>query len=399
MKNISSFTLQSNKKVIFEEGSIISLSDEVKCFGNNAVVFIGGKSLKKSGILGNIEKDFKNNKISYKIFNITTEPDVQTIDNIISQLVGESFDCVISIGGGSVIDSGKAVSAMLTEEGSIEDYLEGVGTLKPKGTKIPFIAVSTTAGTGSEATFNAVIKSSGKSKFKKSLRHSNFVPDCVIIDPQLYYDCPTSIAAASGLDALSQLLESYISTKSFLYTDILAEAAISKILSALPVVATNRTECSYSEKYKAAWSNMAFASYISGITLSNAGLALVHGIAGPIGGLYDAPHGAICGTLLGECMKATILNLEKNQPDSEYLLKFTTLGNIAFKSDYDLPKESRSRFYKMLDTIIQLLKIPTLSEMGIKKEDLPKISEISSNKNNPVIFEKSEIEKILLKRL
>ena len=398
--NISSFSLCTNKKIIFKAGSIDELCAEILFYGRNTVLFTGGSSLENRGKLDSILKSFKTGNVQFTVYRINEEPSPDLVDKITSELRGKDIQCIAAVGGGSVIDAAKAVSAMLCETGSICDFLEGIGDREPSGKKIPLIAVPTTAGTGSEVTFNAVLSRVGEKGFKKSLRHKNYTPDIAIIDPDLYAGCPPDIAASSGLDALSQLVEAYISTKSFFYTDILITGAIEAVFEALPVVTADRNvEDICNETCEDAWCKMAYGSYISGMALANNGLSIVHGIAGPLGGFFPAPHGSICGSLFSAGMKATIDKLEKNDPDSPALLKFTRLGYIAAKSDDMLPKEARSRFIQIIESMTDNMGIPRLADYGIVEADLEKIADASSNKNNPVKFDKEEIIGILRSRL
>jgi alcohol dehydrogenase class IV len=215
----------------------------------------------------------------------------ETIDAIASEFRKTPVNVVVAIGGGSVIDYGKAVAAMLAEDGTVRDYLEGVGTKKPSGAKVPFIAVPTTAGTGSEATKNAVV-CDRKEGYKKSLRHDAYMPDAALVDPELTLTLPRHITIACGLDAVSQLIESYTSTKADASLDSLALKALSgasESLLPLALIAAMIYLCV---------SKMSYAALVSGITLSRAGLGAVHGIAGPLGGLFPVPHGVACGKLL-----------------------------------------------------------------------------------------------------
>ena len=190
------------------------------------------------------------------------------------------IDVVLSTGGGSVIDAGKAVSAMLRVEGSVAEYLEDVGTRKHPGTKVPFVAVPTTAGTGCEATRNAVLSRVGPDGFKKSLRHDNFLPDAAVVDPVLTLSCPPDITAACGLDALTQLLESFVSTKASVLTDVLALSGLEHIGNSLVPACTNSGQDIDMR------ANLSYAALMSGITLTSAGLGTVHGFASSIGGLF-----------------------------------------------------------------------------------------------------------------
>ncbi len=397
---ISSFSLITNRKRIFQPGSVMQLSDEVLACGRNTVLFTGGSSLKKSGILAKISQSFDDKGLNYIIFNVKSEPSPDLVDKITEELRGNEINSIAAVGGGSVIDTAKAVSAMLCEEGNVCDFLEGIGDKTPSGRKIPFIAVPTTAGTGAEATYNSVLSRVGSDGFKKSLRHLNYIPDTAIIDPELYYGCPVDIASSSGMDALAQLVESYLSTKATFYTDILVQGAIEGMLEALPVVTSDKKNEEYFDSdCEAAWFKMAYGAYISGLALANCGYCIVHGMAGAVGGFFDIPHGTVCGTLLATGIKHTIERLEKNNPDAPAMLKTAKLGYIAAKSDDLLPREARARFIQVLDVMTESMEIKKLSAFGVTEASLEKIAAASSNKNSPVIFSKEDIIDILKSRL
>ena len=396
---VTPFSISTNRKIILNGGSIRELAGEIKFYGSDTVLFTGGKSLEKKGKLGQIEKMFSENDIKYCIYRVDSEPSPELVDKITAELRGRKPSCLTAVGGGSVIDTAKAVSAMLCEKTGVCDFLEGVGDKTPSGKKVPFIAVPTTAGTGSEATYNAVLSRVGENGFKKSLRHKNYTPDVVIIDPDLYAGAPAPVAASSGLDALSQLVEAYVSTKASFFTDILVSGAIEGMFEALPVVTAEDEDEYCDTECSDAWLKMAYGSYISGLALANSGLAVIHGMAGTIGGFFNAPHGAVCGTLLAAGMKATIEKLEKSNPESPALLKLAKLGYIAARSDDLLPKEARSRFIQRIEAMTENMGIKRLSAYGIHEEDLEKIADASSNKNNPVALDKSEMIEILKTRL
>lgn len=398
--NVVPFVFNSNKKIIFRPASISSLADEAGYYGKNIALITGGSSLKKSGKLEEITTDLKKHGFEVHNFSIDSEPSPENVDEIVKKLRDRGIKVVASVGGGSVIDTGKAVSAMLASDGSVCDYLEGIGNRKPTGVKLPFIAVPTTAGTGSEATNNAVLSRVGPGGFKKSLRHTNYIPDTAIIDPELYMSCPPKVAASSGMDALSQLVEAYVSTKSHFYSDLRVIGAIEALLEALPIVAADKSDDDYCDSVCAdAWAKMAYASFISGTAIANCGLSIIHGIAGPVGGFFESPHGAVCGTLLAEGMKQTVLKLENEDPDSPALLKFAKLGHIAARSEDLLPREARVRFIQTLESLTETLDIPRLSAYGITENDLSKIADKSSYRNNPVPLTNEEIISILRERL
>ena len=285
------------------------------------------------------------------------------------------------------LTAGKAVSAMLVEQKPVVTFLEGVGTKLPGGGKIPFIAVPTTAGTGSEATSNGVISSVGPEGFKKSLRHNNYVPDIALIDPELALDCPKSVTLSCGMDALSQLVEGYLSTNSNPYTDALALEGIRKVLPAVAGLEENPGDID-------ARSAMAYGAYLSGIVLANAGLGLVHGFASAIGGFHRIPHGVVCGTLMAEVNRATLEKLRSEAPQSHALQKYAELGKLV-NPEAATAGEQQDAFIKALVALTEALHIPGLGRYDISREDLPKITEKSGNKYNPISFGREEMANLL----
>ena len=223
LPNIDRFQCASIPAVYFGAGVIKNIGATASRYGTSALLVTGGSSLARTGNLEVIVSRLKDANITVSHTTVTGEPSPEGVDEVVSEYRGKGVDLVISIGGGSVIDFGKAVSAMMPAEGSVLDYLEGVGTKSPDGKKLPFLACPTTAGTGSEATKNAVLSRVGDAGFKKSLRHDKYIPDAAIIDPELAVDCPHNITAACGMDAFTQLLEAYVSTKANPMTDALSE--------------------------------------------------------------------------------------------------------------------------------------------------------------------------------
>nr|HPR60549.1 iron-containing alcohol dehydrogenase [Prolixibacteraceae bacterium] len=216
------FDLATTPNIIFGNGQLAMLPKLISQYGNRALLITGKSSFENSKPGCRLYADLKKAKIEFKTVNIENEPSPRDIDQAVLTHRQWSPQVTIGIGGGSVIDAGKAISAMLKHELPIKNYLEDVGTQKPNGNKVPFVAVPTTSGTGSEATKNAVITQAGKDGFKKSLRHNNYVPNIALIDPLLTVNCPPKVTAASGMDAFTQLLESYLSTNSNPFTNALA---------------------------------------------------------------------------------------------------------------------------------------------------------------------------------
>ena len=385
------FKFTHTPDIIFGAGKRKELDSVVKKFGQRVLFITGKKSFITSKYWFELKNLFERNHIIIYHFLIQNEPSPEVIDNISRQFEAEQIDAVVALGGGSVLDAGKAVSAMIGKKESVKDFLEGVGTLEPDGSKIPFVALPTTSGTGSECTKNAVISEIERNGFKKSLRHDNFVPNVAIIDPELTLTCPEDITAASGMDSFTQLLESYLSTNSNPLTDSLAFGGLEKIKASFEKVMENRRDLKARE-------DLAYASMISGITLANAGLGTIHGFASSIGGRFDIPHGVICGTLMGACNQLTIQKLKVNGDNKMALEKYAKVGKLFSGESY------KSNDY-YIDFLIDLIfywtekfNIPKLSEYGINQKTFSKIAENTGNKNNPVSLEKEELIEILESR-
>ncbi|MFW9823665.1 MAG: iron-containing alcohol dehydrogenase, partial [Candidatus Thorarchaeota archaeon] len=210
---INPFSLARMPYIIFGPGKLNELFGLINKFGDCLLFVIGKNSLKTSGKWEEIVSISSHKSFNYSMVSIAGEPSPELIDDSAGKYRDKNIDVVIAIGGGSVIDAGKAISAMIPKKDSIRNYLEGVGSKVHDGKKIPFVAIPTTSGTGSEATKNAVISEIGPNGFKKSLRHDNLIPNIAIIDPELMISCPPAISASCGMDAFTQLLEAYVSPK------------------------------------------------------------------------------------------------------------------------------------------------------------------------------------------
>ena len=291
------------------------------------------------------------------------------------------------------MDTGKAVSAMLCMPGSIVDYLEGVGTKEPTGKRKNLICVPTTSGTGSEVTKNAVITRTGTHGFKKSLRHNGYIPDIAILDPELIKNCPFEITVSTGLDAITQLLESYVSLKATPFTDTIALHGLQLAGRSLPKLVENGNDLD-------ARGEMAYAAYLSGITLANAGLGVVHGAASVLGALKPIPHGVVCGTLLGAATELIIDKLREEDPGSaQYLLKFAEAGSALTGNNYNTPELNRKSLISTLNTWVEDFGISRLSDYGFTEKDLIDAAEITGFKNTPCYLEPNDIGSLLLSRL
>lgn len=339
----------------------------------------------------NLLDSFRKNGIIHHHIIVSGEPSPEIIDQSVINMGKKHIDAVIGIGGGSVLDAGKAISAMMYKDDSVLDYLEGVGYREHPGTKIPFVAIPTTSGTGSEATKNAVISRTGVMGFKKSLRHDNFVPDIAIVDPELTIDCPRDITAASGMDCFTQLVEAFLSNKSNEYTDALAVEGLKAVKLSLKTVCHNGRDIN-------ARTGMSFAALTSGICLTNAGLGVVHGFASSIGGLYNIPHGIVCGTLMAASNELTIKKIKKGYGSHEALEKYSFLGELFLEEKGKSQDYYVDGFLEYLNLLTDELKLPGLKGYGIKEGDLERICQITECKNNPAKLDTSDLMEILLER-
>ncbi|NTW11256.1 MAG: iron-containing alcohol dehydrogenase, partial [Chlorobiaceae bacterium] len=301
---------------------------------------------------------------------------------------------VLAIGGGSVLDAGKAVSAMLPQNLPVERFIEGQeGFLPHDGRKAPFVAVPTTSGTGSEVTNNAVISRVGVNGFKRSLRHTAFVPDIAVIDADLMISVPRELTAASGMDACTQLLEAFVSPYASPYTDALAVDGLRFFSRSFIPVCTGLPDDS------AARSDIAYAALMSGIALGNAGLGIVHGFASSVGGFFEIPHGTLCATLLAEATRENIKQLEALGPDQLALRKYARAGEILSGKPSPDARSGCERLVAVLEGWQEMLGFPRLSEFGIGGNDIGKITAITRSKSNAVQLGEENMKNILIARL
>ena len=395
---IPAFHVSRTPALHFGTGMFDRLAAFIGAHGRHVLVITGALSFEKSGKKAALETALAADGIEYAIATVSGEPSPDLVDDLTARYRTAGIQVVCSIGGGSVVDAGKAVSAMLPCGGSVVDYLEGVGTgARHDGSKVPFIAVPTTAGTGSEATKNAVLSRTGPGGFKKSLRHDNFVPDNVVIDPALMLSCPRDVTAATGMDAFTQLLESYVSTKANPITDALA-------LCGMEHAAANLVRaCNDGADDPDVRGGMAIAAYLSGITLANAGLGVVHGLASAIGGFFPIPHGVVCGTLCGVATAVTIETLKRDLAAGEPALrKFARAGRILSGKPADcgenIPGDC-NLLVERLDEWTDSLSLPRLGEYGVTVADFDTIIGGTGNKNNPVALGGEDVRRIIEKRL
>ncbi|HBC78974.1 MAG TPA: alcohol dehydrogenase [Bacteroidales bacterium] len=376
----------------FSTGKIKVLPGLIKRYGKTILLVTAGESFVKSPYAETLSEALLREGIKYLHFVVSGEPSPEIIDSVSEKIRNEAVNAVVAVGGGSVLDAGKAVSAMYGVKGSVREYLEGVGTWEHPGTKLPFIALPTTSGTGSEATKNAVISEIGKNGFKKSLRHDNFVPDIAIVDPELTLSCPPDITAASGMDCFTQLTESFLSGNASEYTDALAWEGLKAVKSSLVQTCHNGDDIT-------ARTGMSFAALTSGICLANAGLGVVHGFASSAGGMFNIPHGVVCGTLMAPANAITLRELRRGVNNPEITNKYVRLGKLFIETRGKPDDYYMDGFVEYLLKLSDDLNLPRLDKYGIKEEDIEPICRITELKNNPVKLNLEDLMEILRSRL
>jgi alcohol dehydrogenase class IV len=389
---VNNFTFINPPKLLFGADSSSKLGEQLTPLGSHLLLVTGSKSYENGIIHSRIEKSLNAYALSWERYSVSGEPTPEIIDKALKEFRHSKIDLVAAVGGGSVLDAGKAIAAMMKEEGSIKEYLEGVGIRQPSGKRLPLITVPTTAGTGSEATKNAVISEFGPAGFKRSLRHDRYVPDVAIIDPELCLECPPEITAASGMDAFTQLLESYVSVRATAMTDALC-------VSGLQAIARSLRKAFREGKDLEARTDMAYAALISGITLTNAGLGIVHGFAQPLGSLFPVPHGVVCGTLIGSVTRITLARLKNERTASSLLRKYADVGRLFANNKQLEDEEAIALLIDTVDGLTEELCIPRLGNYGITEESFDKIISLTGFKNHPLKLIPDDMKQILKERL
>lgn len=368
------------------------LADLVKRYGSEIILVTGRRSFMESPEAEKLISSLKARSIRFQHVIVSGEPSPSLIDDAVKMIANQPVAATVAIGGGSVVDAGKAISAMLYKEDSVSMYLEVVGNRDHPGTKVPFIAVPTTSGTGSETTKNAVISEVGKGGFKRSLRHDNLVPDIAVVDPELTVNCPPDITAAAGMDCFTQLVEAYLSEKSGVMTDALATEGIRAVKRSLVR--------SYKHGHDTgARSDMSFAALMSGICLANAGLGAVHGIAGTLGGMFGIPHGIICGTLMAAANEVNVRVLRNSSDKPSVLAKYAALGKIFCSEEGRADEWYIDSFLEKLNEMTVQLQLPGLGRYGLRPDDIPMICVATDIKNNPVRLTSDDLAEIISRRL
>lgn len=396
--NIPAFACARLPRILFGSGKLAELPDLVQGYGRKVLLVTGVRSFRASPRWDWLTAELARRGLSFEHLAVADEPSPELVDAAVQAFHGKGIEVLVAIGGGSVLDAGKAIAGLLPHGNSVLDHLEGVGRNLPyHGPATPFIAVPTTAGTGSEATKNAVLSVRGPEGYKKSFRHDCLVPEYAVVDPELLATCPPELIAADGMDAFTQLLESYVSTRASPMTDALAWSGMSAFREGLfDALAGGEGAAAQAGRAK-----LAYASLMSGITLAQAGLGSVHGLASPLGAFYPIPHGLACGTLLAEATAVNLRALKERLPDSPALPKYAQAGRLLAVQEC-ADAEAHAALLATLDEWTERLNLKRLGAFGVLPEHLPKIvanARGNSMLTNPVVLTDAEIGGIVTARL
>ena len=378
------FEFATATRILFGPGTIRDVAPAARGMGQRALVVTGQNKSRAAGLLDSLTSA----GLQRVSFAVAGEPTTHLVQSGAELARSESVELVIAIGGGSVIDAGKAIAALATNSGALLDYLEVIGRGRAlENPPLPFIAIPTTAGTGAEVTRNAVL-ASPEHRVKVSLRSPLMLPKLAVVDPELTLGLPASLTASTGMDALTQLIEPFVSCRANPLTDGLCREGITRAARSL------RRACSHPDDL-AAREDMAAASLFSGLALANAGLGAVHGFAAPIGGMFAAPHGAVCAALLPHAMAINLRALRERQPDSAVLQRFTEIARLLTTN----PDATADDGVSWLQQLCADLKIPALGTYGISPADIDtlcdKAAQASSMKGNPLELTPDELREIL----
>ena len=382
------FEFATATRIIFGEGAVKQVAQAARQWGSRALFVTGHDPERWNHVLHDLEA------VGARAFTFTVEgePTVDLIARGLEQARGEKCDVVIAIGGGSVIDAGKAIAGLLTNSGEVLDYLEVVGKGNPlKNPAAPFIAVPTTAGTGSEVTRNAVLGVPTR-QVKASLRSPFLLPRLAVVDPELTFDLPPAITAHTGLDSLTQLIEAYVSIRANPVNDGFCAQGI-------PLVARSLRQAFHRGDDAAARSDMSLAALFSGLALANAGLGVIHGFAAPLGGRFAAPHGAVCAAILPYGMEINLRALRARTPESAALGRYQDVARMVTGQ----PDATAEDAVVWTRKISKEFEIPPLKQYGIGKQDVPiliaEAAKASSMKANPLVLTPEELEEVLTRSL
>lgn len=377
-----SFEFATANRIIFGAGKLNELGKQIDGTARR-LLLVSGQS---SDAIARVKKILTQLNVAVTEFEVHGEPTIQIIRAGVES--AREHDMVIGVGGGSVLDTGKAIAALVTNPGDLLEYLEVIGKGQPLvNTPLSYIALPTTAGTGSEVTRNAVVEAT-EQHIKVSLRSPMMLPRLALVDPELTYSLPPDITASSGLDALTQLIEPFVSVKANPMTDAICREGIKHAARSLRGAYENGAD-------KEAREGMSLAALFGGLALANAALGAVHGFAGPLGGMLHAPHGALCARLLPLVMETNVHALQTRQPENPALQRYEEIARILTGDDSATARDG----ILWTSQLVNDLKIPGLSTYGMNETKFPEAVEktlkASSFKGNPIPLKEDELIEIL----
>jgi alcohol dehydrogenase class IV len=378
------FEFATATRIVFGTGTLAEAAQVATSYGQRILLVTGSRPERAERLVEQLER----NGLTVLTASVLGEPTTESVRALAEHARAERCDVVVGFGGGSVIDAAKGVSGLLTNEGDLFDYLEVIGKAQPlKNPAAPYIAIPTTAGTGAEVTRNAVLGSK-EHRVKVSFRSPLMLPRLAIVDPELTYDLPPDVTAYTGLDALTQVIEPFVCTKANPMTDGWCVEGIGRAARSLRKAVEQGKDVNARE-------DMAVTSLFGGLALANAGLGAVHGFAAPFGGMFPAPHGAVCAALLPHVMAANIKALREHPPGSIALVRYEEIGRL-------LTGKAQATAEDGVQCVAQLVKdlqVPKLSHYGCSESDVEsvvqKAAKASSMKANPTELTANELSLIL----
>ncbi|MBE2184624.1 MAG: iron-containing alcohol dehydrogenase [Anaerolineae bacterium] len=376
------FEFATATRICFGTGKSAEIGTIAAPFGTQAVLI--GNPERSREIIATLQA----HNIMVTVFAPEGEPTINFVSECVSVIRDAEADMVIGCGGGSALDLAKAAAVLAVHEGEVLDYLEVIGQGKTlTKPSIPVITVPTTAGTGSEVTANAVV-SAPEQQLKVSLRSPHMLPRAAIIDPALTLMLPERMTVFTGMDALTQVIEPFVSLKANPITDALCSEGITRAGMSLQNAVEQPDDLE-------ARADMALAALLSGMALANAKLGAVHGFAGVIGGMTNAPHGAICAALLSPVMKANLKALSDREPQSRAIDRYQEIA-IMLTGDPDAIPEDGAVWVAHL---VNILSVPGLAELGVHTAAIPEIvrraASASSMQGNPIKLTEDELAAVL----
>jgi len=373
------FEFAAPTRIIFGEGRLADIPKIVSAMGSRALVVEG-----RSGRAESLVRQLGDVGLATTTLQVSSEPTIALVEAGLAQARRERCDVVVALGGGSVVDAGKAISALLTNDAPVRDYLEVIGKARPLANRAaPFIAIPTTAGTGAEVTRNAVLMAEDE-QVKVSLRSPLMLPAVAVIDPELTYSLPPSVTASTGLDALTQCIEPFVSPQANPLSDAVAREGMHRASGALLRAFRDGSD-------REARRDMAVASLCGGLALANAKLGAVHGFASPLCGMFPVPHGMACARLLPLITEINVRAIRARMPNAAAVGRYDEVARIV-TGDASARAEDAAVWLREL---VAELSVPGLASYGVQGGDIPRVvaaaRQASSMQGNPIVLTDAEL--------